>query len=143
MTCYPNKQSVCMSALRFAQMDDPDNHLTKGAMDEIARLLEIQPVQVHEVAAFYSMYNLKPVGKYHIQVCANLSCSLLGAEHIIGTIQKKLNIKVGETTADKRFTLSTVECLGSCGTAPMMMVNLDYYEDLTEEGVGAILDGLA
>jgi len=142
MTCYPNKQSVCMSALRFAQMDDPDNHLTREAMGEIANILEIEPIKVHEVAAFYSMYNLRPVGRYHIQVCANLPCSLLGAEHIVSYIENMLNIKVGETTADKKFTLSTVECLGSCDTAPMMMINLDYYEDLTEERVKDILGGL-
>ena len=88
------------------------------------------------------MYNKKPVGKYHIQVCTNVSCSLLGAEHIVEFLSKKLGIKKGETMPDKKFTLSEVECLGSCGTAPMMQINHDYYENLNEEKIEEILKGL-
>ena len=88
------------------------------------------------------MYTRKPVGKYHLQVCRNLSCSLMGAEHLIEHVSKKLGVRPGETTPDGTFTLSTAECLGSCGTAPVMQVNDDYYEDLNEEKVDAILDGL-
>jgi NADH:ubiquinone oxidoreductase subunit E len=94
------------------------------------------------VATFYTMYNRKPVGKYHLQVCRNLSCSLMGAEHLIEHVAGRLGVRPGETTADGKFTLSTVECLGSCGTAPVMQVNDDYYEDLSEDKVDAILDGL-
>ncbi len=142
MKCYPDKRSACMSALRIAQLDDPENRLTEQAFRHIADLLDMTPVSLHEMAKFYTMYNLEPVGKYHIQVCANISCSLLGAEHIIRHIERILNIKVGETTQDNKFTLSTVECLGSCGTAPMMQINQEYYEDLTEDKVGSILDSL-
>src|SRR3990172_3205359 len=81
------------------------------------------------------MYNRKPVGKYHLQICRNLSCSLMGAEPLIERVSKKIGVKPGQTTADGRFTLSTVECLGSCGTAPVMQVNDDYHEDLTEESI--------
>lgn len=140
MTCYPDKGSACMSAIRIAQLDDPENQLTEDTMRQIADMLDMPPIKVHEVAAFYTMYNVeRPVGKYHIQVCANISCSLLGVEHIISRIENILDIKVGETTKDKKFTLSTVECLGSCGTAPMMQINQDYYENLTGEGVEEIL----
>ena len=105
--------------------------------------MDIQPVIVSEIGAFYTMYNVKkPVGKYHIQVCANLSCNLREAELIIAHLEKTLHIKVGATTADNKYTLTTVECLGSCGTAPMMQINDDYYEDLTEGKVNTILSKL-
>jgi len=109
-------------------------------MEEIAAILEMQPVEVNAAAAFYTMYNIdKPVGRNHIQVCRNISCSLMGAEHIITHLERALGIKTGETTPDHRFTLSTVECLGSCGTAPMMQVNDEYYENLTEAKVDELL----
>jgi NADH-quinone oxidoreductase E subunit len=117
-------------------------YVTQEAMAEIARILEIPPTQVYEAATFYTMYNKKPVGKYHIQVCANLSCSLLGADDLVEYLSGKLGIKKGETTEDKRFTLTTVQCLGSCGTAPMLQLNDDYHEDLTEEKIDKILEGL-
>jgi NADH-quinone oxidoreductase subunit E len=88
------------------------------------------------------MYNRKPVGKYHVQVCRNLSCSLLGAEHLIEHVAKKLGVRPGETTPDGKFTLATVECLGSCGTAPVMQVNDEYHENLTVESIDRILDRL-
>lgn len=142
MKCYPDKGSAAMSALRIAQLDDPKNHLTETTMRDIADILDLPPVKLHEVAAFYTMYNLKPVGKYHVQVCANISCDILGAEKIIQHIEQELGIKVGETTANNKFTLTKVECLGSCGTAPMMQINQDYYEDLTVMRVEEILKGL-
>lgn len=136
---YPNMKSAVMDALRVAQAEK--GHVTKEDMEEIARILEIEPVEVNASAGFYSMYRVeKPTGKYHIQVCRNLSCSLLGAEHIIEHIGRKLGIETGSTTSDKLFTLSTVECLGSCGTAPMMQINDDYYENLTPERVDEIID---
>jgi NADH-quinone oxidoreductase E subunit len=138
---YPDKRSAVMAVLTIAQRER--GHITDEDMRDIAALLGINPVAVHEAGSFYTMYSLeRPVGKYHIQVCWNISCSLLGAEHIIEYIQGLLGIKVGETTPDKKFTLSTVECLGSCGTAPMMQINDDYYENLTEEKIEEILKGL-
>ncbi|MDH3973260.1 MAG: NADH-quinone oxidoreductase subunit NuoE [Deltaproteobacteria bacterium] len=137
---YPTKRSAVLPSLYLAQ--EEEGHVTKEAMAEIARLLKLPPVQVYESATFYTMYNKKPVGRNHIQVCTNLSCSLLGAEHIVEYISKKIGVKAGGTTNDKRFTLKTVECLGSCGTAPMMQINDDYYENLTEEKIDKILDSL-
>jgi NADH-quinone oxidoreductase subunit E len=111
-------------------------------MDYVASLLNIQPVEAYEVASFYSMFNLKPRGKCLIEVCRTSSCWLMGAEDIVDHIANKLNIKVGETTPDGKYTLKTVECLGSCGTAPMMQIGADYYENLTFEKVNETLDKL-
>ena len=106
-------------------------------------LLDINPVEVQAAATFYTMYNvISAVGRYHIQVCQNISCTLLDAEQIIGHLEKSLGIKSGQTTADGKFSLTTVECLGSCGTAPMMQINDDYYENLTAEKVDRILETL-
>jgi NADH-quinone oxidoreductase subunit E len=139
---YPEKRSAVMDALMAVQRDSGGN-LTKGDMVEIAAILDMKPVAVNEVAAFYTMYNFREfVGKYHIQVCRNISCAMMEAEEIIEHIKKVLGINVGETTKDNRFTLSTVECLGSCGTAPMMQINDDYHEDLTVALVDEILKGL-
>lgn len=139
---YPNRRSAVMDALRIAQQER-GGHLVKEDIEEIAALLGMQTVEVNASAAFYTMYNVeKPVGKYHIQVCRNISCSLLGAENLIKHMEKELNIKVGETTPDKKFTLSTVECLGSCGTAPMMQINDDYHENLTADKIDKILKDL-
>lgn len=137
---YPNKMSAAMDALRVVQ--EEFGYLPEDAVRETARILDMPPVRLNSVAGFYTMYNKKPVGKYHIQVCTNISCSLLGAEHIVEFLSRKLGIKKGETTADKIFTLSEVECLGSCGTAPMMQINDDYYENLTEEKIEEILNKL-
>ena len=139
---YPNKRSAVMDALRIAQAEG-DNSLSMGAMEEIAEILDMKPAEVNAAASFYTMYNVtKPVGRHFIQVCRNISCSLLGAEHLIKHMEKTLNIKTGETTKDDRFTLTAVECLGSCGTAPMMQINDDYYENLTAEKIDGILKGL-
>jgi NADH-quinone oxidoreductase subunit E len=139
---YPDRKSAVMDALRIAQAER-GGHLTTGDMQEIALLLGMQPVEVNAVARFYTMYNVeRPVGRHHVQVCRNLSCVLRGAEKLIERMERALNIKTGETTPDKRVTLSTVECLGSCGTAPMMQINDDYHEDLTEGRVDEILKAL-
>ncbi|MBI5874272.1 MAG: NADH-quinone oxidoreductase subunit NuoE [Deltaproteobacteria bacterium] len=137
---YPRKKSASMDALMIAQKEC--GHLTQDVLLEIASLLEMPPVQLNQVAAFYTMYNKKPIGKHHVQVCTNVSCSLLGSEHIVEFLSKKLGVNKGETTSDKKFTLSEVECLGSCGTAPMMQINNDYYENLTEAKIEEILKGL-
>ena len=137
---YPESRSALLPALFLAQ--EKYGYLTKEAMEEVASILGLLPVQVYEVATFYTMYNKKPVGKFHVQVCTNVSCSLLGSEMIVNCLGKKLGIKVGETTKDNLFTLTEVECLGSCGTAPMMQINDTYYENLTEEKVDKILEDL-
>lgn len=137
---YPNREAAILPTLYLAQREF--GHLSDEAILYVADLLGFTPARIYGVATFYTMYNKKPVGKYHLQVCRNLSCSLMGAEHLIEHVARKIGVKPGETTADGRFTLSTVECLGSCGTAPVMQVNDDYYENLTEESIDAILDGL-
>ena len=139
---YRSPRSAVMDALMLVQKNS-DNTITREDMLEIARILGMRPHEVNAVASFYTMYNYrKPAGRYHIQVCRNISCSLLGAEDIIAYLEKRLGIKVGETTPDNMFTLSTVECLGSCGTAPMMQINDDYYENLTTDKLDSILKRL-
>lgn len=137
---YPNKEAALLPTLRLAQ--EEFGYVSDDVTTFVASVLEVPVARVKAVASFYTMYNRKPVGRYHVQVCQNLSCSLMGAEHIIEHLQRKLKIKAGETTADKKFTLSRVECLGACGAAPVMQVNDDYYEDLTAEKVDSILEGL-
>ncbi|MDD5435237.1 MAG: NADH-quinone oxidoreductase subunit NuoE [Nitrospira sp.] len=138
---YATRRSAVMPALSVVQREH--GYVTEEGMRDVARILGIKPVLVFEVATFYTMYNKKPVGKYHIQVCTNIACSLLGAEHLMDFLSRKLGIKVKDTTSDKKFTLSAVECLGSCGTAPMMQINDAYYENLTEGKVEEILDSLS
>jgi len=111
-------------------------------MMDVAELLDITPTQVYDVATFYYMYNLKPVGKYHIQVCKTLSCALVGANALVAYIQKKLEIRAGGRTQDGLFSLKLVECLAACGSGPMMQINEDYYEQLTDPKVDQILDDL-
>lgn len=137
---YATKRSVIMPALSVVQREH--GYVTEEGMRDVARILGLKPILVFEVATFYTMYNKKPVGKYHIQVCTNIACSLLGAEHLMDFLSRKLGVKTKETTSDKKFTLSAVECLGSCGTAPMMQVNDSYYENLTESKVEEILNSL-
>jgi NADH-quinone oxidoreductase subunit E len=138
---YPDARSVLMPALTLAQKENK-GWLSLPVMEEVADFLDIPAAEVKSVASFYTMYNQKPVGKYHIQVCTNISCSLLGAEHIVEHLSRKLHIAEGETTRDGKFTLSTVQCLGSCGTAPVMQINDQYYENLTEAKVDEILKEL-
>lgn len=138
---YPHPRSALMPALHIVQGEL--GWLPREALVQVADLLGLTPAEVLSVASFYTMYNRRPVGKYLIQVCTNVSCSLLGAEHLLEHISRKLGIGVGETTPDGLFTLVEVECLGSCGTAPVMQVNERYYEQLTAAKVDEILDGLA
>lgn len=139
---YPVKRSACMDALKIAQRER-GGHLTGEDMREVASILDMMPVEVESVATFYTMYNVeRPIGRFHIQVCRNLSCDLLGAEMVIDYICRKLGIELGGTSEDNCFTLTTAECLGSCGTAPMMQINDKYYEDLTEEKIDEILETL-
>ncbi len=137
---YPVRRSALLSLLYLAQREE--GYVTEAAMKEIAQILKLTPPQVYETITFYTMLNLKPVGKFHIQVCKSLMCALVGSDKLIGWLHTKLGIKPGETTLDKLFTLSTVECLAACGTAPMMQINDDYYERLTEQKVDQILKDL-
>ena len=137
---YPanQKQSAVMGALIIAQ--DEKGWLSSEVMDFVARYLEMPPVAVYEVATFYSMFNLKPVGKYLFEVCQTGPCMINGSDDIIEYIKQKLNIGVGETTPDGLFTLKTVECLGACGYAPMMQLGKHYREHLTKAKVDQIIE---
>lgn len=138
---YPEgrEKSALIPILHIAQAEF-DGWLSPATMDYVASILNIQPIEVYEVASFYSMFNLNPVGKCLIEVCRTSSCWLMGAEDVVRHIEKKLNIQVGETTSDGQFTLKTVECLGSCGTAPMMQVGHEYHENLTLDKVDELLN---
>ena len=139
---YPpeRKSSAVMAALRIAQ--DEHGWLSVPLMDYVAELLEMRPIQVYEVATFYSMYDLKPVGKYKICVCTNVSCMLCGSDQIVKHLQQRLGIKLGETSGDGKFTLKEVECLAACGGAPMLQIGNIYYENLTPQKVDEILASL-
>lgn len=137
---YPVKRSALIPLLYLAQREE--GYVSEAAMIEIAGLLHLTPPQVYETATFYTMLNLKKVGRFHIQVCKSLMCALVGSDTVIGWIKAKLGILPGETTPDGLFTLSAVECLAACGTGPMMQINDDYYERLTEEKVDRILTDL-
>lgn len=140
---YPDewRQSACMAALRIVQ-DSNGGWLTEALMDQVAAYLDMPPISVYEVASFYSMYELKPVGRHKICVCTNVSCMINGSDRIVDHLEKRLAVRLGETTQDGRFTLKEVECLGACGGAPMMQVGKQYYENLTPEILDSILDGL-
>lgn len=137
---YPEKEAAILPTLHLAQREF--GHISSDVVEYVSGLLGFSEARIFGVATFYTMYNKKPVGRHHIQVCKNLSCSLLGAGHIIKHISEKLGIEPGETTSDEKYTLSLVECLGSCGTAPMMQVNDEYYENLTLTGIDNILGDL-
>lgn len=138
---YPDARSALLPALYLAQADY-GGWLPVQACQEVASVMELPPSLVAATASFYTMFHRKPVGQHVIQVCTNIACSLLGAEHLLGYISRKLGILPGQTTADGKFTLLEVECLGSCGTAPMMQVDDRYCENLTEDEVDRILAAL-
>lgn len=137
---YPDKASLSLPALWMVQYQE--GWISEDAMIYVAQRLDASPMDIQSIASFYSMFLLKPIGKYHIQVCKTLSCMLCGSQELRAHIENRLGIKAGESTKDMRFTLSEVECLGSCGTAPALMLNNDYKENLTIEKIDAILDGL-
>jgi NADH-quinone oxidoreductase E subunit len=141
---YPQgrQQSAVMPLLDLAQRQH-GGWLPRAAMDYVADLLEMPRIKAYEVATFYSMYNLKPVGKHFVQVCTTTPCWLVGSEGIVEACKKHLGIGLGETSADGKFTLIEVECLGACVNAPMAQINDDYYEDLTPENTVALLEALA
>ena len=138
---YPEgkQKSAVIPVLHLAQ-EEFGGWLSAETMDYVASVLNLQPIEVYEVATFYSMYNLKPVGRYLFEVCQTGPCMLNGSDNIIKYIFEKLGIKPGETTTDGMFTLKTVECLGACGYAPMMQLGKNYREHLTKEKVDAIIE---
>src|SRR5690349_13896040 len=138
---YPEgkQKSALLPVLHLAQQEF-GGWLSSETMDYVASLLKLESIEVYEVATFYSMYNLKPVGKYMFEVCQTGPCMLNGSDDIIKYIGDKLNIKPGQTTADGLFTLKTVECLGACGYAPMMQMGKTFREHLTKEKVDAIIE---
>lgn len=138
---YPEgKQKSALIPLLHLAQEEFGGWLSAETMDYVASILQIEPIEAYEVATFYSMFNLKPVGKHVFEVCQTGPCMLNGSDNIIAYIKKKLDIGVGETTADGLFTLKTVECLGACGYAPMMQLGEHYREHLTEAKVDAIID---
>ncbi|MCP5468760.1 MAG: NADH-quinone oxidoreductase subunit NuoE [Deltaproteobacteria bacterium] len=138
---YPEKRAAMLPALWLVQQQN--EWISPEAMEYVASLLDLAPARVYEVATFYTMFNLKPIGKYHFQVCRTLSCQLCGAESITHYLKEKLGIeKLGQTSQDGRFTLSEVECLGSCGTAPMLQLNDDYHENLTPQKLDELIASL-
>jgi NADH-quinone oxidoreductase subunit E len=140
---YPEgrKKSALLPVLHIAQ-EELGGHLSVEVQDYVASLLGIQPIEVYEVATFYTQYYLEKVGKYVIEVCRTGPCAICGGEDITDYLSEKLNIKDGETTADGLFTLRTVECLGACGYAPVMQVNTEFYEFLTKEKIDKTIEEL-
>jgi NADH-quinone oxidoreductase E subunit len=137
---YPNRRSAVLPVLWVAQREW--GWISPAALQLVARTLDLPEPEVFGIATFYTMFNLQPVGKYHLQVCMTLSCSLMGADRLFRHLQRSLGVGHGETTPDKRFTLRRVECLAACGGAPCMQVNFDYHENLDEAKVDRLLGEL-
>ena len=140
---YPaGKQASAVLPLLDLAQRQSGNWLPQAALDYVAAFLSMPPIEVYEVASFYSMFNLKPVGENLVQVCTTTPCWLRGSDGIMGACKKKLGIGTGETTADGKFTLTEVECMGACVNAPMVQINDTYYEDLSPEGLEKIIDAI-
>ena len=137
---YPLKRSATVPLLLYAQ--DEVGYVSDEVIAEVARRVDVRPIEVVEVVSYYSMLHRQPVGKYHVQVCTNISCMLRGADEIFDHCCKKLGLKNKRTTPDGQFSLEEVECLGACCGAPAMQVNYDYYENLTPEKIDALIDEL-
>ena len=137
---YPTKVALLLPALHAAQ--EETRWLPPEVLEEVGNYIGIHPAQVKEVASFYTMYNLKPVGKYHLKICTNVACALRGAEGLVEHCEKKYGIRLGDTTKDRKFTLMEEECIGACGTAPAMMLNDDYHENLDAQSLDKLLDSL-
>jgi len=137
---YPEQKSAVLPVLYMAQKEF--GHLSQEAIEYVAKLMDIPAVRLYGIVTFYTMFNMKPMGRHHLQVCRTLPCALLGSERITNYLKKKLGINLGETTPDGKFTLSEVECLASCDTAPVMQINDDYCENLSEEKVDKVIENL-
>ena len=140
MARYPQKRSALLPVLHLVQEDL--GWLSEEAQNYVAELLDLPPIKVYEVASFYTMFKKKPTGRYHVQLCTNISCTLNKSSELLKFLQERLGVRPGETTSDDRFTLDTVECLAACGQAPVMQVNKDYVENLTLERLEAYLEEL-
>ena len=138
---YETKQSAIIPALYIAQKENK-GWINEEVIQHLSQVMDIPEAQINEVFKFYTMFNQKPVGKYHVQVCGTLSCHVNGAQELIDFLCKSFHVGLDEVTSDGKFTISRVECLGSCGTAPMMQVNDQYYENLTPESALTLLKGL-
>ncbi len=132
--------SLVLPCLRRIQ--EERGYVADGDVEELAAFLGVPAIQIEEVLTFYTQFRRRPVGRWHLQLCRNVSCSMRGGERLLEHLERRLGVRPGETTADGRFTLTTVECLGSCGTAPAMMVNERYVESLSAEAVDALLEEL-
>ncbi|HJN22501.1 MAG TPA: NADH-quinone oxidoreductase subunit NuoE [Rhodospirillales bacterium] len=138
---YPKgRQASAVMPLLFLAQGQAGGWLSTAAMDHVAEVLDMPPIRVYEVATFYSMYNLKPMGKHHVQVCTNLPCWLKGSDEVVASCRETLGVDWGETTQDGLFSLSEVECLGACVNAPMMQIGDDYFEDLDATATEGILN---
>ncbi|OGR68536.1 MAG: hypothetical protein A2081_05970 [Elusimicrobia bacterium GWC2_61_19] len=137
---YPRKDAALLPLLQ--ELQGAAGYVAEEAMDALAQYLELPYARVKGVVTFYTMFNRAPTGKYHLQVCRNISCHMAGAPGLLAHLRAKLDITEGETTGDGLFTLSAVECLGACGSAPVMQVNEDYFENLTAEKLDALLEDL-
>jgi NADH-quinone oxidoreductase subunit E len=135
---FPERRSAILPAMHVVL--EEVGFYNQQILKQVAELLGLSEMEVNETVSFYTYFPKEGVGKYHIQICTNLSCMLLGAEELVSYLEEKLKIKVGETTPDGLFTLSAVECLGSCGTAPVMQINETFYENLTKAKVDQIID---
>jgi NADH-quinone oxidoreductase subunit E len=138
---YPRKQAALLPLLHVVQ--GALGCVTPEAERDVAAILDIKPIQVREAVTFYTMFRRTPIGRYHLQVCDNLSCGLRGSGKVLARLARRLGIGPGQTTADGRFTLTTVECLGNCENAPCLMINFDYHGNVDPDGVDKLLDGLA
>lgn len=141
LTKYPQKQAALLPTLWLAQKQN--GYLSLEVQEYVAKILGLSPVHVHGVVTFYTMFKQKPTGRFHLQVCRTLSCALAGCEKTIQHLEKKYNLKPGDVTKDGKFSLELVECLASCGTGPMMMVNETYFENLTTQKLDQLLEKLA
>ena len=139
----PGRQASAVIPLLDLAQRQAGGWLPRAAMDHVGKVLGMAPMRVYEVATFYTMFNLQPVGRYHVQVCTTTPCWLRDSDSVVETCKRKLGIELGGTTPDNMFTLTEVECLGACVNAPMMQINDDYYEDLDARSTEAILDALA
>lgn len=137
---YPQKRSALLPILYVAQAEN--GYLSDDVMEYVAQRMGLTYLDVLSTASFYTMFYRQPVGKYVVQLCSNVSCWLMGSDHIEKCIERKLGIRLGETTPDGKFTFIEVECIGACGGAPAMQINFDYHENLTPEKVDQILDSL-
>jgi NADH-quinone oxidoreductase E subunit len=139
----PGRQASAVIPLLYLVQEQHDNWVPRAGMDEVARLLDMAPIRVYEVATFYTMFNLTPVGKYLVQICTTTPCWLRGSDDIVKACERKLGIGMNETTADGLFTMKEVECLGACVNAPMVQINDDYYEDLDGDSMTKLLEDFA